>query len=143
MALSDRRAPIVNDGGPPPQISAMAQPWPLCVSPKHQDTVDVYLASGSWRVLVKDVTLAAHILCWMSIRESRIGYSHFDFHEFSIPLALAAIAGSNFFCVRRSSHQYRFLLDRRRFFNTWNATLRPLTYLYRPNFPLRVVNGWP
>ena len=42
MALSDRRAPTTSCGGPPLQIKPGSQSLALCISPKHQDAIDVY-----------------------------------------------------------------------------------------------------
>ena len=69
----------------------------------------------------------------------------FYFVERTIRSWTFTISYTNIFGVR-GTHQYRFLVllfFRMLRCNVWKETRRPLTYLYRPNFPLRVVNGLP
>ena len=84
----------------------------------------------------------ADVLRWMTIRIPFATDPWLNLVEFSVRPAFPAVANSYIFCVRRA-HQYRLRTFLAALRIVSKLTLRPLTYLYRPNFPLRVVNGLP
>ena len=87
------------------------------------------------------MSTSADVLRWMTIGVSMATRSWLNFVECSVCSAFRTVPNADHFCIT-GTHQYRFRLVPA-FLIVLNATLRPLTYLYRPNFPLRVVNGLP
>lgn len=95
-----------------------------------------------WRICIKCMCSRADVLRWMTIRIPFATDPWLNLVEFSVRPAFSAVTNSYIFCVRRS-HQYRLRTFLAVLRIVEKLTLRPLTYLYRPNFPLRVVNGLP
>jgi hypothetical protein len=102
------------------------------------DEMDVMCCSttSTWWVCIVRMSTTADILSGHSKGSSICRYPNLDFVESSILSALRTITSADPFSIG-GTHQYRFRF-RYAFRIVLNETRRPLTYLYRPNFPLRV-----